>query len=934
MYDPVRRRAVGEKDDSTSKRHNGPGSSHKKGTSLYTDLLVPSKQWTLIYFGFHLCLLFIVNFSYHSLPKSKLASEAHQLDFIEENARIHLHELVSLGHRPAGSIANEIDAVNYILATVENIKQNAQPNVNIETSLQHPTGSFSIDFLGGFASYYSNITNTVVKLSPVKHQAKDALLLNCHTDSVSGGPGASDDAVACSVLLEVMRAMSRSKEELQHSIIFLFNGAEENVLQASHGFITQHPWAKEVQAFINLEAAGAGGKEIVFQTGPSNPWLALAWAQNAPHPFGSVLAQEVFQSGIIPSDTDFRIFRDYGKIPGIDLAYMKNGYVYHTIYDNEDMILPGCIQRAGENILAVVRHLVNSPSSMLSDPSSYRHGALAFMDILSVYMITLPMRMLYLLNLLVCGATFFILAKFVTENAETTNLSSKLSCAFHWGKLLLKALAVNLISWVASFVAVTCVAVFLTAIGSTMSFYSKPVFSVFLYVPPALAAMLSVHEFAKNKLFQNVGNCWKIERLFFHSTLLLWSACLFYLNRSGILSSIILLVCLLSLLTLRCFGFRRFFSNPDTRGTSKVILHLLSSSLPSIIMLSHSFLIMELFIPLCGRLGNVVPPDLVIGFLVAFTLCLTFSFSSNLFYVTSSMKMFIYMLLLSSVLSIMAAISPYGFPYSYSATEPTPKRLFLQHTAREFHNMHGEVTRTDSGVWTNCLDYPCFSYDIGSKAIQNTPTKPCSGLFCESPWAIPCHKLVIKSRYVISPPPSDDITNQYPMTFQLTSNTVNILSENSTTRTYTRRYNFVITGPDHMALQFAPLSTHRTHAKLTSWSIDDDISLGRTTPSAQSPGGSSYYYTDWYFIYFGSGLDPLPWKPWLELTITEDSSLPHPSGRRDLPSLEIAHSGQYYSKDRNIPVPGQTPELKEIMSDLHDWVTPMAWVSLYKSYLF
>ena len=62
----------------------------------------------------------------------------------------------------------------------------------------------------------------------------------------------------------------------------------------------------QIEAFINLEAAGAGGKEVVFQTGPSNPWLAMAWAANAPHPFGTIVAQELFQSGVIPAESDFR----------------------------------------------------------------------------------------------------------------------------------------------------------------------------------------------------------------------------------------------------------------------------------------------------------------------------------------------------------------------------------------------------------------------------------------------------------------------------------------------------------------------------------------------------------------------------------------------------------------------------------------------------
>ncbi len=270
----------------------------------------------------------IAVYTYSMLPQPNLQTTGNE--FSTANARRHLQKITDIGIRNAGTVSNDILTRDIILEAIAEIKKEASNKINLEVSVQHPSGSFYLDFLGGMTHIYDNLTNVIVRFNQNNRPVKHSLLLNCHFDSAIGSPAASDDAVSCSILLEILRCLSHTPVLLDHAVVFLFNGAEEMILPAAHGFITQHPWAKQIRAFINLEAAGAGGKEIVFQTGPKHPWLAKAYAQSAVYPYGSVFGEEVFQSGVIPGDTDFRIFRDFGGLPGIDMAYFTNGYVYHT----------------------------------------------------------------------------------------------------------------------------------------------------------------------------------------------------------------------------------------------------------------------------------------------------------------------------------------------------------------------------------------------------------------------------------------------------------------------------------------------------------------------------------------------------------------------------------------------------------------------------
>lgn len=424
------------------------------------------------------------------LPKPLTLADAviHPDKFIEERARDHLRQLTSVGPRPAGSYENEVLAVDFIRRRLENIQKRCNRVHNLLIDVQKPRGSFNLQFVDGLTQIYRDITNIIVKLEPSLHGSKDALLVNCHFDSVPQSPGASDDAVSCAIMLEVLEVITQSDKPLRNSIIFLFNGAEENLLPASHGFITQHQWAQEARAFINLEACGSGGRELVFQSGPGHSWLIEAYANAAPHPFASVIGQEIFQSGVIPGDTDFRIFRDYGKIPGLDIAYVKNGYIYHTKYDTEDRIPSGSIQRAGDNVLAVVKYLGNS--DVLTHTEASNKGSIVFFDLLGLCLIYYPEWLGILINIAVV-----VVSVGITANKARNSFQYGVTTGIYLRQLGYTFL-IQIMGCVASFAVVTFIALLLDATGRTMSWYAKPWLIFFLYMVPTVMSVIAVFYFA------------------------------------------------------------------------------------------------------------------------------------------------------------------------------------------------------------------------------------------------------------------------------------------------------------------------------------------------------------------------------------------------------------------------------------------------------
>ncbi|KAF7431225.1 hypothetical protein PC9H_006946 [Pleurotus ostreatus] len=468
------------------------------------------------------------------------------------------------------------------------VREEGHRKLECEVWRQQGSGSHRFDMMAKrLYKTYVNLTNIVVRVSDGTPEGKEhAVLVNSHLDSTLPSPGAADDALSVGVMLECIRVLVSSPGwSPKHAIVFLFNNAEESLQDGSHLYSTQHSTAPTVRAAINLEAAGSTGREMLFQA--TSEEMIQAYS-HVPRPFGTILANDIFSSGVLLSDTDFRQFEEYLNVAGLDMAVVGNSYLYHMRKDLVENIQAGVAQHMGENALALLQHLSSPDSPLPSLTSGYTAPSTVFISHTGFFFSWsfATAKVLYV--------SFFLVLIYTVPSSSKAKSGG---------------LVPGIISLVYAGIGAVVVPNIVAAImqyglGKGMSWFSREFSTVVLFGPPAFLGAV-----ASQLLLAPVD-----EHDALAAVLLTQSFLAVVIQMLNVGSAVMLFMSALPLyLTLL---LNRLITG-QRRGEISLWTYSLGQFLPLLSNVQAMAPTLEVFVPLTGRLGGHVPADNVIATLVS-----------------------------------------------------------------------------------------------------------------------------------------------------------------------------------------------------------------------------------------------------------------------------------------------------------------------------
>ncbi|MCD2500610.1 M20/M25/M40 family metallo-hydrolase [Clostridium sp. NSJ-145] len=208
-----------------------------------------------------------------------------------------------------------------------------------------------------------DINNIYAKIDGKNGEDGSYIMLASHYDSSpkkrSGedgeSKGAADAGYGVSTILEIVRIIKESGQELENGIkILITDGEEMGLMGAKEEMNNNFDLYENVNFVVNLEARGIKGPALMFETSNNNKKVIDLY-KKANLPVSYSLAADVYNK--MPNGSDFTEFKNAG-LPGINFAVLNDLDYYHTKNDNYDNISDTSIQHYGEQVLPIVQEYV------------------------------------------------------------------------------------------------------------------------------------------------------------------------------------------------------------------------------------------------------------------------------------------------------------------------------------------------------------------------------------------------------------------------------------------------------------------------------------------------------------------------------------------------------------------------------------------------
>ena len=301
------------------------------------------------------------------LPPSPKPADAPTNEFSAARAYTHVQKVSQEVHVAGSPEAASVRS--YLVSTLE----------GLGLRVEQWEGTGATDNLGGYAM--AHVHNVIAVLPGTNPTGR--VFLVAHYDSAQVSHGANDDGVGVATLLETARALVRGPAQ-RNDVVFVFTDAEEACLCGAEAFVHRHDLARAGGVVLNVEARGANGPSVMFETNAGNAGVVGVYAEHAEHPVATSFAVEVYR--ILPNDTDFTPFRESGRFTGLNSAYIDGVAAYHSPDDTAAAMNQGSLQQHGDNALALTRAFAAADLHTLSQPSA---GDLTYFPLLG-YLVHYP----------------------------------------------------------------------------------------------------------------------------------------------------------------------------------------------------------------------------------------------------------------------------------------------------------------------------------------------------------------------------------------------------------------------------------------------------------------------------------------------------------------------------------------------------------------